>query len=260
MTDVPTAARVARVEEVMGTVVSLDVRDPQVAPVVIDAALAWLHEVDARFSTYRDDTEIARLARGELAEQDCHQDVRHVLALCADVETMSWGAFDVRHPGARCGLDPSALVKGWSAERMAAILEAGGGRNFCINLGGDVVARGCARPGRPWRIGVRHPEDAGQLAAVLGLRDRAMATSGEYERGGHIVDARTGARAHGLLSMTVVGPSLTFADAYSTAAFAMGRDGVGWVASIDAYEALAITAELRVISTPGIQGMLAGED
>ena len=57
----------------------------------------------------------------------------------------------------------------------------------------------------------------------------------------HIVDPRSGVAATGLLSMTVVGPSLTFADAYSTAAFVMGERGASWVAGIDGYEALAIT-------------------
>ena len=92
---------------------------------------------------------------------------------------------------------------------------------MCINAGGDIVTRG------QWRIGIRHPEELEQLAAVLEVEDLAVATSGEYEQGAHIIDPRTGHPPTGLLSVTVVGPDLALADAYATAAFAMGADGPG---------------------------------
>ena len=109
----------------------------------------------------------------------------------------------------------------------------------------------------PWRIGIRHPDQVDRLAAVLELRDRAVATSGTYERGEHIVDPRTGRPARGLRSLTVVGPRLGFVDAYATAAFVMGRSGLGWVASHADHEALAITDDDRVVWTDGLGRYLA---
>jgi len=254
----PRAPRVLRVEHVMGTVVGVDMRDPDpdraVLDATLDAVVAWFHEVDARFSTYREDSEVCRIARGELAVDGAHADVREVLALCDEVHRLSGGFFDARRGG---GLDPSALVKGWSVERAALILQLAGFGRFCVNAGGDVLVRGEAAPGEAWRVGIRHPEQADQVAAVLALRRGGVATSGLYERGGHIVDPRSGAVPSRLLSMTVVGPSLTYADAYSTAAFAMGADGVRWVAaSAPGYDAYAITDERRAVWTPGLDALL----
>jgi thiamine biosynthesis lipoprotein len=105
-------------------------------------------------------------------------------------------------------------------------------------------------------VGIRHPEQTDRLAAVLSVSDLAVATSGTYERGEHIIDPRCWKPPTGLLSMTVIGPSLAYADAYSTAAFVMGRDGAGWVAAIEGYEALAITDERQATWTPGVDSLL----
>lgn len=242
----------------MGTVVGVDVRDPDPDRAILDAALdavvAWLHEVDARFSTYREDSEVRRISRGELDVDAAHPDVREVLALCDEVRRLSGGAFDAWRGGE---LDPSALVKGWSVERAALLLQLAGFGRFCINAGGDVLVRGEAAPGEAWRVGIRHPEQADRVAAVLALRHGGVATSGLYERGGHIVDPRRGAVPSRLLSMSVAGPSLTYADAYSTAAFAMGVEGVRWVAAqAPGYDAYAITDEHRAVWSPGLDALL----
>jgi thiamine biosynthesis lipoprotein len=237
----------------MGTVITVDVRDTDLPESAMDAVFAWFHDVDATFSTFRIDSEISRLARGELREHQCSPDMREVLALCEEVRRRSDGSFDIRRGG---GIDPLGLVKGWSVERASAMFEAAGARNFFINAGGDVVVRGRPEPGRTWRLGIRHPEQADRVAAVLAIRDVAVATSGTYERGDHIVDPRTASPPSGLLSMTVVGPSLTYADAYSTAAFVMGERGAAWVACIDGYDALAITSQHRTVWTPGLEEMM----
>jgi thiamine biosynthesis lipoprotein len=248
-----TPVRQVRVERVMGTAVGVDVREPRVAETALDAFFAWLHEVDARFSTHRPGSEISRIGRGELAPGAAHPDVREVLERCEEVRRRSGGLFSVHRPDG--GLDPSALVKGWSVERGARLLEDAGARNLCINAGGDVLARGEPETGRAWRVGIRHPEIADRLAAVLAVRDLAVATSGTYERGAHILDPRSGRPAGGLLSMTVLGPSLTLADAYSTAAFVMGCEGASWIAGIPGYEACAVTADRRAVWTEGCRRM-----
>ena len=87
---------------------------------------------------------------------------------------------------------------------------------------------------------------------MLEVRDGAVATSGTYERGEHVVDPHTGRPATELVSLTVVGRSLTFADGYATAAFAMGRKGAEWLAALDGYEAFAITSDGLTLATPGL--------
>ncbi|MFJ4833687.1 FAD:protein FMN transferase [Streptomyces sp. NPDC088747] len=236
-----------RVEHVMGFPVSLriDDGDGDAQEEAADAVFAWLREVDARFSPFRPDSEVSRLDRGEPAPHEVSADLAEVLGLCEDYRVATRGAFQVRLPGR--GLDPCAVVKGWSVQRAAELLTARGTSRFCLNAGGDI-----ASAGGPWRVGVRHPERADRLCAVLEIAGGAVATSARYERGDHIVDGRTGRPATGLLSMTVVASSLTEADATATAAFAMGAEGVEWAAAREGCEVFAVDAEQRVFRTPGL--------
>lgn len=233
----------------MGMPISIDVRDPEVGPDAVERAFAWLRFVDATFSTYKDDSEISRLNRGELALADAHPEVRSVLARCEQLRAETDGYFDIRAP--LCdGVDPSGLVKGWSVDRAARILEVAGTRNYLLYAGGDIRLRGRPTPAERWRVGIQHPLVRDALAAVVEADDLAIATSGEYERGEHILDPHTGQAPRGVLSVTVVGPDLATADAYATAAFAMGEDGPRWTARLAPYEAMTILADETVLSTP----------
>jgi thiamine biosynthesis lipoprotein len=246
-----------RVEPVMGTVVTIDVRDHDVDPGAVGAALAYLHDIDARFSPFLPDSEVSRLARGEIREDECSTDLRHVLSLCEDLRRTSDGYFDIRGHRPDGLLDPCGMVKGWAVEEASRIIEAAGARDYFINAGGDVIAAGGPEPGGSWRVGIRHPRESDRLAAVLAVRDRAVATSGTYERGEHIRDPHTGRPPTGLMSLTVVGPSLTWADAYATTGFAMGEAGIGWVGRHVGYGAYGITTDGRVRWTADLDGLLA---
>jgi thiamine biosynthesis lipoprotein len=90
------------------------------------------------------------------------------------------------------------------------------------------------------------------VAAIVAGDDLAVATSGEYARGQHVLDPHTGRPPSGVLSVTITGPNLATADAYATAAFAMGADRApAWTARLRGYEAMTILADERVLSTPG---------
>jgi thiamine biosynthesis lipoprotein len=240
----------------MGTAVSLDVRGAAgpAAQAAFARLVAWLHDVDLRFSTYRADSEISRIDRGELRVSAASADVRWVLDRCATLRDETGGAFDERAGGR---LDPSSLVKGWAVERGAEILSAEGLTDFSLNAGGDVVVRGGALPERVWRVGIQHPRDRGAIAAAIGVTDMAVATSGDYERGEHVLDPRTGGPPSDVLSVTVIGPDLGTADAYSTAAFALGAAGPKWTLGLEGYNAMTILADDRVLCTPGFP---AGDD
>ncbi|MET8169166.1 FAD:protein FMN transferase [Streptomyces sp. NPDC005329] len=228
----------------MGFPVSLRVDDAVVPDETGDAVFAWLREVDARFSPFKDDSEVSRYGRGELSADELSADLVEVLDICERYRVATGGAFDIRLPGRR--LDPCAVVKGWSVQRAAELLTGAGLSRFCLNAGGDVVVSG-----GPWRVGVRHPEIADRLCTVLELIDGAVATSARYERGDHILDGRTGRPVTGLDSLTVVAPTLTEADTVATAAFAMGADGVEWAAARDGCEVYAVLPGGRVLRTGG---------
>jgi len=112
--------------------------------------------------------------------------------------------------------------------------------------------RGRPSPASSWRIGIQHPTLREKVAAVIEATDLAIATSGAYARGAHIVDPHTGRPPDGVLSVTIVGPDLATSDAYATAAYAMGREGPAWTAQLVArgYEAMTILADQTVLSTP----------
>ncbi|MEA2142053.1 MAG: FAD:protein transferase [Solirubrobacteraceae bacterium] len=240
--------RHSHVEVVMGTVVSFDVRTADEARDAVADACAWLHRVDATFSTYRTTSEISRLNRGELRLADASDDVRAVIARCAELREQTRGAFDAQIAGT---LDPSGYVKGWAAERAAHILERHGLRDFQINAGGDIVVRGDAHPGTGWRIGIRHPDRADALVGVVCLHDGAIATSGAYERGAHVLTAAGGVSARRFRSVTVTGRDLGTADAWATAILAWGDDGFDLLAHAPPdIEAFAVLDDTTV-QTPG---------
>ena len=258
----PSLPGLRRVEQIMGTAIGFDVRDADVPPSALDDAFEYLRDIDRRFSPYTLESEVSRLIGGELDEAAAGADLREVLALCELVRRQSRGYFDIRRHRTDRAPDPTGLVKGWALDEAGEILRRSGARNFCINGGGDIVASGEAAPGQPWRVGIRHPIQADKLATVLAVRDLCVATSGQYERGEHVRDPLTGLAPRGVLSFTIVGPSLTFADAYATAAFAMGPAGLEWIAERPGYEGCAVTTESdgsnpRLVWTPGFEPWFA---
>jgi thiamine biosynthesis lipoprotein len=245
----------------MGMPIGIDVRDPDVDPGALERAFDWLRFVDSTFSTYRPDSDISRLNRGELTLAEAHPEVRAVLERCEQLRFETNGYFDIRATGgADGGIDPSGLVKGWSVDRAGQILEQAGARNYSVNAGGDIRVRGRPTPAPYWRIGIQHPFVSDRIAAVVAANDLAIATSGAYERGQHIIDPHSGLPPSGVLSVTVVGPDLGTADAYATAAYAMGLDGPAWTAGLVAsgYEAMTILADETVLLTPNFPKVADG--
>jgi thiamine biosynthesis lipoprotein len=236
---------------VMGTVVTFDVRTPASAPVVkaaIDEAEKWLHWVDGTFSTYQYASEVNRFDRGELAVGACCAEMRAIVALCHRYNERTGGFFDA---WAAARFDPSGVVKGWSIDRASDILVAHGLTDHAIDGGGDVRLRGAPGHGGLWNVGVRHPFRRDAFCAALSVGSGALATSGTYERGLHVLDPFTGRPAAALAAVTVFGPDLTSADAYATAALAMGLAAPRWLEALEGYESQVITADGGAWATPG---------
>nr|WP_167108514.1 FAD:protein FMN transferase [Amycolatopsis granulosa] len=202
------------------------------------AVIAELRAVDAVFSTYRPESVISRLGRGEIGVADCPPEVAEVLALGERAERESGGAFAIRRPG----LDPSGVVKGWAAERAAEHLRALPATDFCLSAGGDIVCRTLDPGGPPWRIGIENPADPSRVLAVVPVCTGGVATSGTVHRGAHLVDGRTGRPPVDVASVTVVAESLTWADIDATAAFALGPAAAGWLATRPGRRGLVVWA------------------
>jgi FAD:protein FMN transferase len=243
----------------MGLPISILARcaDPDrlTAPAVAQAVQTLfddLRAVDAMFSTYRADSVVSRLNRGEITLADAPADVRDVAARCEQARARTGGRFDATTPDG--SWDPSGLVKGWAVERAAGALAVATGDSidWCVNAGGDVLV--VAPTGEGFTVGIQDPRDARAVATSVRCGSGAVATSGTAARGAHLYDPRTGAPVvTGWLSVTVVGPSLELADVLATAAFVAADDWPAVVAAVPGYEALAIAADGTVSGTAALR-------
>jgi thiamine biosynthesis lipoprotein len=252
-----TTPPVSRLETVMGTVVTIDVypgpaaTDAQRALVsaLIERACDILHRADEVFSTWRPDSPVSRLRRGEIAAEDAPPEVAHVIAACTAARELSGGWFDPwAMPG---GFDPTGYVKGWAAQRALAVLApARGTSGAMVNAAGDIASFGRMPTGEPFRIGIADPAAPRRLAEIVELTG-AVATSGSYERGPHLIDPHTGLPAARAASASVTGPDLGLADALATGLAVAGPDGLRLVEAIAGYAALVIGFDGTRQSTPG---------
>jgi FAD:protein FMN transferase len=252
LTESPAPA-VTHAEHVMGTVVSFTVVPGDLPAIGARAALAAacrsLHRADEVFSTWKPDSPVSRLRRGEAGLGDMPAEVAEVLELCRQAKTASRGWFDPwALPG---GVDPSGLVKGWAVERAAGLLRRAGAAAALVNGGGDLAAFGSPGPGLRWRVGIRHPWRADALAGIVEVA-AAIATSASYERGAHLIDPGTGRPAAGVASATVLGPRLALADALATALAVGADDALAAVGALDGYEGYLIRADGTEADTGGI--------
>jgi FAD:protein FMN transferase len=188
----------------------------------------FFEEVDRTFSPFRAVSEVTLYRNGLTSAGRHSQQFDEVLRSCDDLRSITRGAFDPwAVPG---GFDPSGYVKGWAAGRASALLREGGLGDHLVNAGGDICATGDERPGSGagWTVGILNPHAPSEVVEVVSLVDCAMATSGRYERGEHIVDPSTGRPARVVDSATVVGPDAGIADAVASAAMVCGGASMDW--------------------------------
>jgi thiamine biosynthesis lipoprotein len=212
--------------EVWGTILFIDVTSDKEISASITRVREYVNQVDELFSTYKENSIISQLRRGEIEIDQCPPEVIEVWNLCAYVKELTQGAFDPW--SVKGGFDPSGLVKGWAADRCAEILWADGAEHIQVNAAGDLSLRGGFSPELPWSIGVVNPDNPLEVLQTFNIENGAIATSGTYERGAHISDPATGMIAIGAKSATVLGPNGAIADALATALMVAGRDGAAW--------------------------------
>ena len=212
------------------------------AAAALEQAQAKLRWVDDTFSTWKPQSPVSRLRRGEIGLDEAPPEVSEVLEFCRLVRAASDGWFDPwSMPG---GVDPTGLVKGWAVERALDELKAAGVPAAMINAGGDIAVYGQPETGQPWRIGVRHPLDPGAMVLVAEIDGPgAVATSGTYKRGGHLLGPAGGEPVNGLLSATVIGRDLAFADALATAVFVSGGELLERIGRLSGYHAIVVEAD-----------------
>lgn len=222
----------------------------------LDEVFDYFTSVDARFSTYKEQSEISKINRGELGASDYSQEMREVFAFAEQTKKDTHGYFDISRPDG--SIDPSGLVKGWAIRNAAQIIERMGFANYLLDVGGDIQMGGVDEAGEPWTVGIRNPFNRDEIVKVLRPGNRGVATSGSYIRGQHIYNPHApGQKLHDIVSITVVGPDIYEADRYATAAFAMGRDGVMFIERLPKFEGYMIDASGVATMTSGFTQLTA---
>jgi len=163
----------------MGMPITVEVVDRSVTDADIENVFAYFRAVDDTFSTYKEHSEISKINRGELCEEEYSAEMKTILVVSEQTKQETRGYFDIQHNGI---IDPSGIVKGWAILNAAHMLKAAGFTNFYIDAGGDIQVAG-TKGGHLWRIGIRNPFNRNENVKVLAVTDKGIATSGTAIRG-----------------------------------------------------------------------------
>jgi len=231
----------------MGMSITIEAEAPQE---LFEKAFAEFKRIDQVYSTYKPQSVISHIRSGKLLAQDAPQEVQQVLEECAKWRTQTHGYFDAYYSGV---LDPSSYVKGWAIAQVRDILVQANLKRFLIDAGGDMSVAGV------WRVGIQHPDKQNAIVAALQLSDGAIATSGLYRRGEHIINPKTASPANILKSVTVVGPNIITADILATTFFAMGEEYQAYAQELlpDTYEIYVIDSQNQANYTAGLKTLLS---
>lgn len=156
-------------------------------------------------------------------------------------------------------VDLGGIAKGYIVDRAVGILKKHAISDAAVNAGGDMYLLG-QHPEHPWRIGIQHPREQGGILSTVQVRDRAVVTSGDYERFfeqdgqryHHIFDPQTGLPARGCQSVTMITDSVALGDALATAIFVLGpQKGLALLADYPGAEGLIVAADGSLHPSPG---------
>lgn len=260
-----------RTTALMGTVVGVHVisdrpldDDPCVDSATRDT-FATLRNIEDVFTPFQDDSDIRRIARGDLDVCDADPRVMEVLDLCLTARSRTRRLFD---PWWKGWFDPTGIVKGWSVElavrrHLAPLVESGRVEAVGVNAGGDMQLVTAPESTWTWKVGIADPFNPGATVGRVSLKSGAVATSGTAERGSHIVDPRTSRPAKSVASATVVAQGLTEADLWATVSCVSGFDDMSWVRDSHAESALVIGVDhqaRRWVRQPADETLQGGEE
>ncbi len=240
------------VVETMGTVASLEV--PESFASAIPTVVATFEEIESRFSLYRPDSELSRVARGELALADASDPL-----IATYVRALAWrgrtgGAFTPHRPDGV--VDLNGIVKAEAIEAAGVILNGAGCTDWSINIGGDILVRSLREDAAP--IGIVDPQDRRSLlcSVVLHGSRRALATSGSAERGDHVWLGSSLEPAE-FVQVTVVADDIVTADVLATAIVAGGHTTLDQATEEWDIDVLAVDRSGALVATPGLRSALA---
>jgi thiamine biosynthesis lipoprotein len=237
-------------------------------PVAVDPELFDLIRTSIRFSELTGGAfDITYASVGYLYDyrRHVHPDERAVAAALPGVNyrnlLLDPQAHTVRYAREGMRIDLGGLAKGYACDRGVAILQAHGVRHALVTAGGDTRLLGDRR-GRPWTIGIRHPDDRNRVVLSIPLADVGISTSGDYERYfdedgvryHHIIDPKTGHSPSGVRSVTIIGPTATQTEGWSKGVFIRGaEEGIRMLEQHPEFDAVVVDRQGKVWYTKGLQ-------
>jgi thiamine biosynthesis lipoprotein len=222
----------------MGMPITIEIVDRRASDKDFKMIFKYFTAIDEIYSTYKNSSVISKINRGEITINEVSDEVKLIFSLAEKTKKESGGYFDISKDGV---IDPSGIVKGWAIFKAAEILLGNGYENFYIDAGGDIQVAGKNNEGKFWTIGIKNPFNKEEIIKVLQLKNKGVATSGNYMRGDHIYNPKkSGEVIDEIVSLTVVGPNVYEADRFATAAFAMGKKGIEFIEKLDGFEGYQI--------------------
>ncbi|MBI5358664.1 FAD:protein FMN transferase [Candidatus Amesbacteria bacterium] len=206
---------------------------------IFDRVFEYFESIDEKYSPFKENSEVSQINNGLTSVS---HDMNIIMKLCKEANEITNGYFDVWRGGI---FNPSGLVKGWAIKNAGNLVRNMGFENYFLDVGGDIEAFG-----KTWKIGIRNPFNLSETIKVLNIQDGAVATSGNYERGNHIYNP-LGKMQNDIVSLTVIGSDILWADVMATAAFAMGREGISFIEKQKGLEGYMIDNKGMAIYTSG---------
>lgn len=158
-------------------------------------------------------------------------------------------------------IDLGGIAKGYAVDKAIEALKKNGIKRALVNAGGDLYALGTDSQGEKWQIGVQDPREEDRVIDIIKVKDRAVATSGDYrryftlegKRFSHIVNPKTGLTIQDVpMSVTIIGPDATTTDALSTGVFVLGpEEGMKLIESLPEIEGMIISEGMKKITSQG---------
>lgn len=201
---------------IMGMPIVLTVHDDCPTKVMHDV-FAVFEQANEVFSPYLRTSELNKYLNSEVTKPS--DEFIEVHNLCEQYKQRTDGWFDAYYAGK---YDPIGLVKAWAIQRAAHLLTELDINTFCINAGGDIYVTSDGE--KRWTLALQHPIDSKQAMGSVRLYTGALATSGNYARGKHIIGKNGHSPQGDLASATVLGADIITADVLATCLFAMGPE------------------------------------
>ena len=163
-------------------------------------------------------------------------------------------------------IDLGGIAKGYAVDKAIEALKKNGIKRALVNAGGDLYALGTDRQGEKWQIGVQDPREEDKIIDIIKVKDKAVATSGDYrryftlegKRFSHIVNPKTGLTVQDVpMSVTIIGPDATTTDALSTGVFVLGpEEGMKLIESLPEVEGMIISEGMKKLTSQGWEKFL----